>query len=84
MARRNPATNLTSDLVALPELSLGELRDRWAELYGSVCPPCLRPAVLRRALACRIQEQALGGLDRATRRRFDRAAALPAEYRTGA
>ncbi len=76
IARRNQAkNNLAADLAALQELSLGALRERWCELYGSACPPRMSRIVLLRALAHRIQEQTLGGLDRATLRRLNRATA---------
>jgi hypothetical protein len=52
---------------------LAVLRERWAGLYGSPCPPRISRQLLIRALAHRMQEQVLGGLDRATRRRLERA-----------
>jgi hypothetical protein len=75
MARRKQAcTTLAADLAALEALSRAELRKRWEELYGTPCPVQISRQLLLRALAYRMQEQALGGLDRATRRRLDRAA----------
>jgi hypothetical protein len=75
MARRRQAsTTLAADLAALEELSRAELRQRWEDLYGTPCPTHMSRQLLLRALAYRMQEQALGGLDRATRRRLDRAA----------
>lgn len=73
---------LAADLAALHELSLDELKGRWLDLYGSTCPPRMSREFLFRAIAYRIQEQALGGLDRSTRRRLDRAAADLAAGRT--
>ncbi len=74
MARRKHAgETLAADLAALQELSHGELKQRWQDLYGSECPARTSRAFLLRAVAYRIQEQALGGLDRATRRRLVRA-----------
>jgi len=76
MPPRKPATeNLAADLTALHDLSRTELKQRWKELYGSDCPARLGRVFLLRALAYRIQEQALGGLDRVTLRRLERAAA---------
>ncbi len=76
MARRRQAsTTLAADLAALEEFSRGELRKRWEDLYGTPCPAHTSRLSMLRALAYRIQEQALGGLDRATRRRLDRATA---------
>jgi hypothetical protein len=76
MRRSSQASQaLDAELAALQELSHGELRERWRDLYDSPCPAHMKRAFLLRALAYRTQEQALGGLDRATRRRLDRAAA---------
>ncbi len=73
-ARKPAAETLAANLTALHDLSRTELKQRWKELYGSDCPPRLGRVFLVRALAYRIQEQALGGLDRVTLRRFGRAA----------
>lgn len=75
MPARKTAQNLAEDLAALEHLSKEELKRRWGELYGSPCHPRMSRILLLRAVAYAIQEQALGGLDRATRRRLDRAAA---------
>ena len=74
-SRRRASTKLAADLAALEELSRGELRRRWEDLYRTPCPSRMSNLLMRRALAYRMQEQALGGLDRATRRRLDKAAA---------
>ena len=85
MARRmRAAETVTADLTELQEHSLSELKDRWADLYGSACPPRISRNLLLRAISHRIQEQALGGIDRATLRRLDRAAADLAAGRTPA
>jgi hypothetical protein len=73
--RRQASTTLTTDLTALEELSREELRHRWVDLYDTPCPIYISRVLMLRALAYRIQEQALGGLDRTTRRRLDRATA---------
>ena len=71
MARRKLAGEaIGADLEALQELSHEELRERWQELYGSTGPARMSRMLLLRALAYRMQEQALGGLDRTTRRRL--------------
>ena len=76
MARQKQAsTTLAADLAALEELSREELRHRWVDFYDTPCPTYISRVLMLRALAYRIQEQALGGLDRATRRRLDRATA---------
>ena len=68
--RRRGVESLAADLAALQKLSRGKLKERWRELYGSACPPRVSRIFLLRALAYRIQEQALGGLSSATRRRL--------------
>ena len=72
--RRRGAESLAADLEALQDLSHGKLKQRWRDLYGSTCPAHMSRMFLLRALAYRMQEQALGGLDSATRRRLDRTA----------
>ena len=75
MVPGNPADEtLAADLAALRKLSRGELKGRWEDLYGSACPARMSRVLLLRALAYRMQERALGGLDRVTRRRLTRAA----------
>lgn len=61
--------SLEAEVTALAALDLEELRAAWRRRYGA--PPKLRsPDLLRRWLAWRIQADALGGLDRETRRRL--------------
>jgi hypothetical protein len=58
---------LAAEIERLIALDLQGLRREWHRRYGS--PPALRSsAILRSLLAWRIQAQALGGLDQATRR----------------
>ena len=73
--KQHAQKTLASDLAALDDLPLNKLKERWSDLYGSACPPGMSRNILVRAIAYRIQERALGGLDRSTRRRLDRAAA---------
>ena len=76
MARRKRGgETLGADLEELRELSREALRKRWEDFFETPCPLRMSRALMRRALAYRIQEQALGGLHRATRRRLDRATA---------
>jgi Protein of unknown function (DUF2924) len=49
-------------LSRLPELNLGELRQRWRILYKTEASPHLSRELLMRAVAYRMQEVALGGL----------------------
>ena len=65
---------LGADIETLRGLSLNELKDRWPDFYDSACPTRISRNFLLRALAYRMQERVLGGLDRVTRRRLDRAA----------
>jgi hypothetical protein len=65
---------LEADLAALEDLDYRELRQRFEALYGTACRAKLSRRILRYAVAYRMQEQVLGGLDRATRRRLDKAA----------
>lgn len=64
---RKARQQLRSDVAALAEMSLAELRDEWGRRYGA--PPHHRsPDLLRRLLAWRIQADVLGGFDAVTRR----------------
>lgn len=74
MHREGAADILSEDLVALPDLPFEELKCRWRDLYGSPPPPRLGRALMVRAIAYRMQEQALGGLKPATRRKLARGA----------
>jgi hypothetical protein len=75
MATRNESPRfLDSKLQALDALSRAQLQQRWQEVFAAPCPPRMSRSFLLRAVAYRVQEQALGGLDRATRRRLERAA----------
>lgn len=75
---RRPKTNpdsLHEEVEALKTLSRQALRERWTDHYETPCPPFISRKLLLYAVAYRIQEKALGGLDRATRRRLDQVAA---------
>ena len=80
--RRHAPESLAADLEALRDLPKEALREHWRELYGRPCPPRTSRQLLTRAVAHRMQEQALGGLDAATRRRLERAREALAEGRT--
>ena len=76
MARPKKASaTLAADLKALEELTRPELLERWRGLYGTPPPKFISRQLLLRAVAYRMQEKVLGGLDRSTRRRVERAAA---------
>jgi hypothetical protein len=74
-ASKRAAQQLDADLRSLQDLPRDELVSRWEEAFGTPCPRKISHAFLVRALAHRMQEDVLGGLDRATRRRLDKAAA---------
>lgn len=75
MPRSRQATEeLESELRGLEQCSHAELKSRWNDLFEVSCPPHTSRKFLLRAIAYQIQEQALGGLDRVTQRRLDRAA----------
>ena len=65
---------LSAEIAALESLDLNQLRVRWKLLYEIEAPPHLSRDWLRRAVAYRIQENALGGLKLATRRLLERIA----------
>jgi hypothetical protein len=71
---RNPA-RLQADLDRLAGMDLAGLGARWRRVFGRAAPPSLSRALLARALAYRIQEIALGGLDREIAKALDRMAA---------
>lgn len=65
-------------VTAIGEMPLDALRQLWRERYGA--PPSLRSVpILRMLLAWRIQADALGGLDRATRRALERTGKVTVE-----
>ena len=69
---------LADEIEALMPLGLEGLREVWRNRYGA--PPKLRSAaLLRHCLAWRLQAEALGGLDRDTRRKLKRRQRVQAE-----
>ena len=72
--RKGAAETLAGDLAVLPDLSLKVLKARWRELYGSAPPSRLGRALMVQGIAYRLQEQDLGGLKPAVRRRLAQAA----------
>jgi hypothetical protein len=71
---KKPPQALDAELNVLEELTRFELMQRWEDLFGVPSPARMSRVFLLRAVAYRMQEQALVGLDRATRRRLERAA----------
>lgn len=65
---------LRAELDRLAGLDAAGLAARWRRVFGRAPPPGLSRALLHRALAYRIQADALGDLDRETMRALDRMA----------
>lgn len=59
---------LATELAALPSLDRQQLLKRWRSLYGVDAPAKISQLLLVRAIAYKLQEQALGGLKPATRK----------------
>ncbi len=68
------SARLAADLDRLAAMDAASLRRRWRMLFGRPAPEQLPRALLQRALAYRIQVDALGDLDRETIRMLDRLA----------
>ncbi|MGO9145080.1 MAG: DUF2924 domain-containing protein [Desulfomonilia bacterium] len=68
------AGRFASELAGLPALDRQALREKWQILYGTEPPGGVRNNFLMHAIAHRMQEQASGGLDPATRRFLDKTA----------
>jgi hypothetical protein len=66
---------LSEEVAGLPALGPERLKERWRTLYGTEPPPRISEDLLRRAIAYRLQERALGGLKLSTRRLLQRVAA---------
>jgi hypothetical protein len=66
---------LVREIEELKEATSANLKQRWRALYGSEPPRRISRDLLIRALAYRIQEQALGGLKPSTRRLLAKVAA---------
>ena len=61
---------LAAGLESLTNLNLHGLREEWANHYRSGAPSALSPELLQRAIGYKIQEKALGGLNRQTQLRL--------------
>ena len=66
---------LVHEIERLRKATPSDLKERWRTLYGSEPPRRISRDLLVRALAYRIQEQALGGLKPSTRRLLAKVAA---------
>jgi hypothetical protein len=65
---------ISRELASLRSLPIKELKQHWRSLYASEPPHRVSRELLTRAVAYRIQEQALGGLRPSTRRMLERLA----------
>jgi len=74
LGRAPAAARLAEDLDRLGAMDAASLRRRWRMVFGCSAPEQLPRALLQRALAYRIQADALGDLDRDTIRMLDRLA----------
>ena len=63
----------SSEIAALFELSVSELKDRWRSIYGTEPPPRSSRKLLVSAIAYRMQQRVLGGLKPSVRRLLERA-----------
>ena len=73
---------LAGELEALRDANLADLKNRWRALYDTEPPRRISRDLLVRALAYRLQEQALGGLKPSTRRLLAKVAADASAHRT--
>jgi hypothetical protein len=63
-----PAADLDAELERIATMTIDELRRLWRERSGQGPPECFSKDLIARALAYRLQEDHLGGLDRQTRK----------------
>jgi hypothetical protein len=77
------AETLAAEIEALRTLSLPDLRQEWARVYGTPAPLSLRRDLLIRAVAYQLQVKAYGGLSAATKRRLRQIAAAVREGNFG-
>jgi hypothetical protein len=68
------AGRLANELASLPALDRRELMEKWRIIYGTEPPGGVRNDFLMHAIAYRMQEQASGGLEPATRRFLEKTA----------
>jgi len=66
---------LAGEIAALQSLEVAQLKTRWRTFYLTEAPRRFSRDLLIRAVAYRLQEQALGGLKATTRHLFQRVAA---------
>ena|SRR5579863_10113613 len=59
---------LAAEIARLSKLDIDELRERWKAIYGKAPSLEIGRSFLTRAIACRLQERAYGGLKPSTNR----------------
>ena len=62
---------IEAEIERIRSLGLDPLRARWRSVFGAMPPMALTKDLIARIMAYRIQEEAFGGLDRATRKLLD-------------
>ncbi len=62
--------DIEENIVALEEMKPTELRTAWRNTFGTPAPPALGFALMRRALAARLQEPGVGKLTQAELRQL--------------
>jgi hypothetical protein len=65
---------IEAEITQIRAMSIDRLRPRWRQIFGRTPPQGLTKDLLGRMIAYRIQEEAFGGLDRATAQLLDRLA----------
>jgi hypothetical protein len=70
MQRADPAA-IEAEIERIRSLRVDELRKQWRMTFGSIAPRALTKDLIARMIAYRLQEEAFGGLDRATAKLLD-------------
>ena len=71
MSAETKTPSVLRQVAELNDMDLGQLKERWRELFDAE-PPSYGRAMMMKRLAYRIQELAYGGLPEETRDRMDR------------
>jgi len=71
---------IEEEVAALVTLSPAQLRERWTQVTGAVVPK-VSPALLRLALAYKLQVKVYGGLSRQTQQRLEQITAARTQTR---
>src|SRR5262245_44891929 len=65
---------IEAEIERIRSLGVDELRKQWRMTFGSIPPRALTKDLIARMITYRLQEEAFGGLDRATVKLLDRLA----------